>query len=75
MPDHVNMHEDEAGLGAGRVEALFEGADQAEVGVGGAEVRGGEAIVEEGVGAGVFEEGLEAGAVGEKGVCESNKFF
>ena len=65
------MYEDEAGFGAGRVEAVLEGADEAQVGVGHAEVGGGEAVVVEGVGTGVFHEGFEAGTglCGEGGLC------
>lgn len=49
VPDHVDVDEDEAGLGGGGVEAILEGTDEAQVGVFEAGFGVGEVVVEEGV--------------------------
>lgn len=63
---HLDVREDEPGFRRGRVEAVLEGADEAQGlrGVGEREVRVGGDVVEEGVGAGVFHEGFECASGG-----------
>ena len=66
MLDHVDVGQDEAGFGRSWVQAALEGADEAQVGVGGDADGGvGEAVVVQGVGGGVGHKGwnVESGVV------------
>lgn len=63
VADHVDVHQDEAGLGRRRVEAVLEGADETQVGVVHAALGVLEAVVEESIRPRVLHEGLEATAV------------